>query len=208
MSSDNDHILDTVVLLYFLLVKEEELLGSLIGWPLRVPFAVYDPEEQSIPLETSPRPDLLSEMRQVVRYYDRAARSTGDTESLWRVSRVDRLYDEDRLVVEAMEPQEQRLADGLQGSDAAQFSLRAPLGPGEAACVAIAFERGWTIVTDDADALKALTRLRDNKNYNYERIRKLLIRAANERIITKDEANRIHAEMASHGFWDSIRPFA
>ena len=84
MSSDNQHILDTVVLLYSLLADEEELLGKLIGWPLRVPFAVYDPEERSIPLEASPRPDLLSEMQQAVGYYDSAARSTGDTEPLWK----------------------------------------------------------------------------------------------------------------------------
>ena len=91
MSSDDEHILDTVVLLYFLLADEEELLGELIGWPFRVPFAVYDPEERAIPMDSSPQTDLLSEMRQVVRYYEGVTKSTGDTESLWRVSRVDRL---------------------------------------------------------------------------------------------------------------------
>ena len=207
MSSEDEHILDTVVLLYFLLADEEELLGELIGWPFMVPFAVYDPEERVIPLESSPRADLLSEMRQAVRYYDRVAKSTGDTESLWRVSRVDRLHDEGRLVVEALELVEQPLADGLQGTDATQFGLKAPLGAGEAACVAIAHQRDWTIVTDDGDALKALDRLRPNGAYNYERIRKLLIRAAREQLITEDSANRIHAEMVSRGFWDSSPPF-
>ena len=51
MSSDGSHVLDTVVLLYFLLADEEELLGELIGWPFRVPFAVYDPEERAMPLQ-------------------------------------------------------------------------------------------------------------------------------------------------------------
>ena len=207
MSSDDEHILDTVVLLYFLLADEEELLGELIGWPFRVPFAVYDPEERAIPMDSSPQTDLLSEMRQVVRYYDGVTKSTGDTESLWRVSRVDRLHDEGRLVVEAMEPQEQPLADRLQGTGATQFGLRAPLGAGEAACVAIAHERDWTIVTDDGDALKALARLQGDQNYRFERIRKLLIRAAHELLITEDSANRIHAEMVSRGFWDSEIPF-
>ena len=206
MSSDNKYILDTVVLLYFPLADEGELLGKLIGWPFRVPFAVYDPEEQTIQLGSNPQPELLSEMRQVVTYYEGVAKSTGDTESLWRVSRVDRLYEEERVVVEAMKPREQRLADKLQGSDASQLGLLVPLGPGEAACVAIAHEREWTIVTDDTDALKALAELQGTKHFRYERIRKLLIRAAHEQLITEDIANRIHADMVSRGFWDSISP--
>ena len=207
MSSDESRVLDTVVLLYFLLADEEELLGELIGWPFRVPFAVYDPEERAMPLESTPQPDLLSEMRQIVRYYDNIAESSGDTESLWRVSRVDRLHDERRLVAESMDPLEQRLADQLQGPYASQFGLQAPLGPGEAACVAIAHRRDWTLVTDDSDALKVLSGLSGDKPYRYERIRKLLVRAADERTITRDQANRIHAEMKAHGFWDSTCPF-
>ncbi len=207
MSSDESRFLDTVVLLYFLLADEEELLGELIGWPFRVPFAVSDPEERAMPLESTPQPDLLSEMRQIVRYYDNIAASNGDTESLWKVSRVDRLHDERRLVAEAMDPLEQRLADQLQGPYASQFGLQAPLGPGEAACVAIAHRRDWTLVTDDSDALKVLSGLSGDKPYRYERIRKLLVRAADERTITRDQANRIHAEMKVHGFWDSTCPF-
>ena len=207
MSSDGSHVLDTVVLLYFLLADQEELLGELVGWPFRVPFAVYDPEERAMPLESTPQPDLLSEMRQIVRYYDNIAESNGDTESLQRVSRVDRLHDERRLVAEAMDPLEQRLADQLQGPYASNFGLQAPLGPGEAACVAIAHRRDWTLVTDDSDALKVLSGLSGDKPYKYERIRKLLVRAADERTITRDQANRIHAEMKAHGFWDSTCPF-
>ena len=40
-----------------------------------------------------------------------------------------------------------------------------------------------------------------------KRIRKLLIRAAHEHLITEDGANQIHAEMVSYGFWDSTCPF-
>jgi hypothetical protein len=49
VSSDDDHILDTVVLLYFLLVQQAELLMDLIGRPLQVPFAVYDPDDRLLP---------------------------------------------------------------------------------------------------------------------------------------------------------------
>ena len=207
MSSERKHILDTVVLLYFLLAEQEDLLGDLIGWPLRVPFAVYDPDDWTGPLECKPRSDLSSEMRQAEEYYGNLAFETGDTGAAFRISKVNRLYSEDRLVVEAMDPEEQRLADELQGARARQLGLRASLGPGEAACIAIASKRKWAIVTDDNDALKALSGLYGDRVYRYERIRKLLIRAAVENHVTKEEANRIHDSMVSYGFWDSQRPF-
>jgi len=99
---------------------------------------------------------------------------------------------------------ERRLAARLQSRDGAvQYGLRVPLGPGEAACVAIAWERVWTIATDDEDALKVLDQMHDGCTYPYERIRGLLIRSANEKLISTNEANEIHAEMRALGFWDS-----
>lgn len=207
MSSDRNHILDTVVLLYFLLAEQEDLLGDLIGWPLRVPFAVYDPDDWTGSLEPKPRLDLSSEMRQAEAYFDNMAFETGDTGAAFKINKVNRLYAEGRVVVEAMDPSEQRLADELQGDRAMQLGLRTSLGPGEAACIAIASKREWTIVTDDNDALKALSALYGDQDYNYERIRKLLIRAAVENLVTEEEANRIHDSMVSYGFWDSQRPF-
>ena len=207
MSSENKHIIDTVVLLYFLLAEQEELLGDLIGWPLRVPLAVYDPDDWTGPLESTRRVDLASEIRQAEVYFGNKAIETGDTGATFNISKVNRLYAEDRVVVEAMDPGEQRLADELQSARALELRLRASLGPGEAACIAIAFQRGWTIVTDDNDALKALSRLYGDRDYSYERIRKLLIRAAVEKRVTEGEANRIHDSMVSYGFWDSQRPF-
>ena len=207
MSSEHKHILDTVVLLYFLLAAQEDLLGDLIGWPLRVPFAVYDPDDWTGPLEPKPRLALTSEIRQAEEHFENMALETGDTGATFKINKVNRLYAEDRVVVEAMEPGEQRLADELQGVRALQLGLRASLGPGEAACVAIAFKREWTIVTDDNDALKVLSRLHDVRDYRYERIRKLLMRAAVENRVTKDEADQIYDSMISYGFWDSQRPF-
>ncbi len=207
MSSERKHILDTVVLLYFLLAEQEDLLGDLIGWPLRVPFAVYDPDDWTGSLEARPRPELSSEMRQAEEHYGNITFETGDTGAAFRISKVNRLHAEDRLVAEAMDPGEQRLADELQGARARQLGLRASLGPGEAACIAIAFKREWTIVTDDNDALKALSALYGDRDYSYERIRKLLIRAAVEDRVSEHEANRIHDSMVSYGFWDSQHPF-
>lgn len=44
-------------------------------------------------------------------------------------------------------------------------------------------------------------------NYSYERTRKLLVRAANENLISKSEANRLHSEIVNKGFWDKELPF-
>ena len=207
MSSEQEHVIDTVVLLYFLLAEQEDLLGDLIGWPLRVPFAVYDPDDWTGSLEPKPRLELSSEIHQAEAYFDNIAFETGDTGATFKINKINRLYSEDRVVVEAMDSTERRLADELQGARARQLGLRAPLGPGEAACIAIAFQREWTIVTDDNDALRALSGLYGDRGYSYERIRKLLMRAAIENRVTEDEANRIHDRMVSYGFWDSQRPF-
>jgi hypothetical protein len=43
--------------------------------------------------------------------------------------------------------------------------------------------------------------------FEYERIRKLLIRAGQERLVTNKRANDIHEEMRGLGFWDKGTPF-
>jgi len=209
VSSDDRTILDTSVLLYFLLVGRDDLLRALIGNPLRCPVAVYDPDDRSLPDGALRRSDLLSEMRQAVRHYEVAVR-TGDapTDLLKRVQLIDTMVDSGVVEVVEMDENELGLAARLQSRDgASEFSLRVALGPGEAACVAIALERKWTIATDDEDALKVLDLMHGGRTYPYERIRRLLIRAANEKLITVDEANEIHAEMRALGFWDSGSPF-
>ncbi len=64
MSSERASIVDTVVLLYFLLVGQDALLRRLLGDPLRVPLAVYDPEERALLPEVLRR----SETRPIMRY--------------------------------------------------------------------------------------------------------------------------------------------
>lgn len=205
MSSERSCILDTVVLLYFLLAGQDGLLRRLIGDPMSVPVAVYDPEERSLPQEALRRSELLSEMRQAIRHYEVLARSEpASAKLLDRLRQVDWLYDHGHLQVIALMDDERVLAARLQSHQAvADHSIRVPLGPGEAACVAIAFQRGWTIATDDAAAFTVLGELHGGRTYGYERIRKLLIRATDEKLITPAEAERIHAEMKQLGFWDA-----
>ena len=112
--SFDSHVVDSTVMLFFLLAKEENLLGDLLGWPLRVPFAVYDPEEPQLQ-DTGLRSELLSDLRQAVSHFQRTAGLNGDRESLLRVSRIDALHADGRLAVEALSNREQRLVARLQG---------------------------------------------------------------------------------------------
>ncbi len=63
------------------------------------------------------------------------------------------------------------------------------------------------IATDDSDALTVQSALHGSKGVAFQRIRSLLIRAGDEGLVTRNEANRIHAAMRSEGFWDTGSPF-
>jgi hypothetical protein len=207
--SSDGCIIDTVILLYFLLVGRAELLRELVGDPMMVPVSVYDPADRSLSPEALRRSEFLSEIRQAVRHFEAAVRiGTATPQQLDRMRAVDHLFDAEHLRVVQMVDDEPFLAAQLQSQEAVRsHGVQVPLGPGEAACVAISFKRGWTIATDDDAALTVLESLHGGEPFDYERIRKLLIRAANEKRLTQDEANSIHAEMRGLGFWDKGRPF-
>lgn len=209
MSSEHETITDTVVLLYFLLVGHSDLLTELLGGRIRAPRAVYDPDDRDLDVDALRHSDLLSEMRQSVRHYEVAVR-TGDADDqlLQHVQLVDHLYDTGVLEVVDMDPDELLLAASLQSrSVTKRHRIGVPLGAGEAACVAIASRRTWTIVTDDDAALRVMRDLHGATSFTYERIRKLLIRAADEHHITESRANEIHRAMRGLGFWDKGTPF-
>jgi hypothetical protein len=202
-------ILDTVVLRYFLFIDRHDLLLGLLGRPLRAPRIVFDPQEEAGLPELS-----MSEITRSIRIQanwaednkrprhlrERAARNAQ------RLRQVHALHDSGDLQAEDMTDAElATFAQLLSGKQVGQMGLVAPLGPGEAAAVAIAIARGWVFASDDSDALAILEQL--NPGHPYERIRRLLQRAANEGRISRREANEIHQEMVRLGFRDRTRPF-
>lgn len=66
-SGSPDSVVDTVVLRYFLLIDQIDLLLALLGTPLGVPRIVFDPDEGDVP-ETS-----RSEITRSVAYQERLA---------------------------------------------------------------------------------------------------------------------------------------
>lgn len=201
-------VVDTVIVHYFLLVERFPLLLALLDPPVLIPRVVFDPDEY----ETT---DIAaSEIRQNVDYERRlgVARGTTDEdreaalENARRIETLSAHVAQGHVEVVDMTSSEQELFARLRASDPeAELGIKAPLGAGEAAAVAIALERDATLATDDSDALKALGRL--HAGHAYERIRRLLIHAAAEGHVTEAEANEIHREMQALGFWDRELPF-
>lgn len=210
-------VVDTVVLHYFLVVGQVELLMELLDPPVGVPRIVFDPKD------AEGLDGLVSELRQNIRYEERIARSRvprdGDDaapeleesrktaeERAEKLSAVEDLVRTGRVEILDLTEPEFDLVDRLTARiPDASLGLVLPLDEGEAACVAMAFERGWVLATDDGDALRVLNNLASG--HEYERIRRLLVRAATSGLETKSDANEIHQQMREAGFWDDSLPF-
>lgn len=172
-SESPDAVVDTVVLRYFLLVDEIDLLLKLVGSPLAVPRIVYDPDEA----EETPE-DARSEITRSISYQRRAGDdpARGDSSRLdaaanaARLEEVVRIHAEGAIVVLDLEDHELDLVGRLTSpTSCKEFGLRFPLDPGESACLAIAVHRDVILVTDDSDALRALEH--ERPGHPYERIR-------------------------------------
>lgn len=203
-------IVDTVIAHYFLLADAFDLLLDLLGRPIYVPRVVFDPDESHAASEAEAS---LSEIGRNIRYEERLARSFGASEERDRARcNGERLRSLAGYVkpggveVADMADAELVLFGQLTASNPdPDLGLLLPLGAGEAACLAIALKRDYVVATDDSDALRALARLRPD--HPYERIRRLLQRAAREEMLSRAEANRLHERMRALGFWDRELPF-
>jgi predicted nucleic acid-binding protein len=75
--------------------------------------------------------------------------------------------------------------------------LLGPLHRGEASCLAIAAQRGWAFLTDDARARKAATEL----NVTVSGTLGVLTQAVKADLLPMDEANRVLAQMIDRGYY-------
>jgi hypothetical protein len=201
-------VVDTVVLLYYLLVGEADLLVDTLGAPLGTPRVVYDPDEGDVP------DAARSEMTRSITFHrsvatdpthDALARDRGAVNTK-RLSAITELYSTDKLAVIDLSSDELEIVGRATSPTGCRtYGLPFPLSTGEAACLAIALIRDIPLVTDDGDALRALRNTRSN--HPYQRIRKLLIQSTEQGRITSRRANAIHREMTDLGFWDSTLPF-
>lgn len=211
-SESPDSIVDTVVLMYFVMVDEVKLLLDLLRDPIAVPRVVSDPNEPAqAEVEDA---DTLCEISRSIEHHRRVsqdpardddARQTA-ARSGDRLTTVAELHERGQVTVLDLTPEELELLGRLTSRErCGDFGLRFPLDAGEAACLAVAVSRDLTLATDDTDALKALEN--QAPGHAYERIRRLLIAAGERGVRTTTEANEIHGEMRRLGFWDNTLPF-
>lgn len=201
-------VADTVILRYFLLVEHTELLVDLLGVPIFVPRVVFDPDEGDVPLQA------MSEMTRSIQFQRTASTDphASDEEREQARTKADRLAQVHNMlrtghiqVTDLSHREWEWFARLTDKGRAAEFGLRFGLGAGEAAAVAIAVERGFILATDDEDGLKAVRAIK--KRHPYQRIRKMLIEATEQGLLSKQDANAVHEEMRWMGFWDKSRPF-
>lgn len=201
-------VVDTVVLRYFLLADRVDVLVTLLGAPLGVPRIVFDPDEGDVP--DAARSEIMKSVSYQRRVALDPARDISQQHDASRkaaqLAQVATMHEVDDLIVLDMTDTELKIASQLVSpSGCKAFGLKFPLDAGEAACIAIGTTRDLVVVTDDADGLRALRSIAPK--HPYERIRKLLVRAAATHIISEVEANQIHTDMQRLGFWDTASPF-
>lgn len=185
-----------------------DLLLDLLGDPIALPRIVYDPDEGD-------PPDMATcELVRSIRYQRRVAEDPARDDRTRQVASrnadsldgIHRAYADGSVVVLDLDDEEQRMMSSLTSpSGCAGYGLILPLDAGEAACIALAICRDLVLATDDGDALRALDHI--DSSAPYERIRRLLVRAAKERRLTKAEANNLHRRMTELGFRDGTLPF-
>lgn len=198
---------DTVVVNYFLAVGNFELLRQLLGGIVRVPSAVFDPEEPDTVAD-----EAVSELRAGMRLHARrafddripAVLRARSIRALPHFHTLPSLAADGHVVALELTPEELGQFARLRSSDyVREFSLVAGLGRGEAAALAIALGRGWGLATDDEDAIKVARAL--DPNVSIHRIRALLLEAVEAAMISRQEAQELHSAMIEAGFWDRKR---
>ena len=141
-------VCDTTPVRHFALAGHFNLLVRLVGGVVRVPRPVFDPDEDPDGIES-----LLSEIGQSERYWVRRSKDPDKTEK-W--SRLRGLRQRQDIEVIDLEDDELTTYAELQTPGYARtLNFAAPLGPGEAAVIAIAENRGWDAVIDDAEGRSA-----------------------------------------------------
>lgn len=202
-------VADTVVLRYFYVVDQADLLFELLGEPVVVPRVVFDPDEE----ENTPELSMSEISRSIYVQRIRSGDKRRDTNErqlaeahVVQLEQVAAHHSAGRITVTDLTDTETALFAKLASrGDPLKVGLPFALDAGEAACVALAVERKLVLATDDSDGLTAFRSLRPKGKY--ERIRKMLKRAGESDLVDRAEANEIHQAMRDAGFWDKGRPF-
>ena len=207
MSSRSQELLvDAPLLLYWSLVKATDLLVQLSFDGITTTDFVYEIGE------TTEQPN-----NQIARdrsyYLSRCSdpklndhtRHTA-TDAIVQINRIaDTCISGHLRIVELDDTENDLFCQLTSDKQAEKLQLPWALGEAAASCVAVAFNRGLVLTSDDADACAALKRL--SPGHPTQSSQDLLRTAVEARLISKAEANAIHGEMCKVGLWNRQPPY-
>jgi predicted nucleic acid-binding protein len=184
-------VCDTTPIRYFVLVGQFDILVRVLGGNVCVPRQVMDPDEDPDGIES-----LVSEIARSERYW---AKRSVDPEATQNWDRLRKLRARDDIRVVDLEDDELgAFSEMVSPGYAKSIGLAGPLGPGEAAVIAIAESRAWTAAMDDALAREVL--LRRSPGTGIVTTRDLLRRAVAQGALESPGAQLVYDDMLAKGY--------
>ncbi len=186
MSQYEPLVCNTTPVRYFALVGQFDILVRVLGGEVWVPRQVMDPDEDPDGIES-----LVSEIARSERYW---AKRSVDPEATQNWDRLRKLRARDDIRVVDLEDDELgAFSEMISPRYTNSIGLAGPLGPGEAAVIAIVESRAWTAAMDDALAREVL--LRRSPGTGVVTTRGLLRRAVVRGVLESAEAELVYGDM-------------
>jgi predicted nucleic acid-binding protein len=185
-------VCDTTALRYFALVGQFDLLAQALGGRVSTPRQVFDDED-----DVDTPGVLVSELGASERYHQR--RSVRGLEATDKWSRLRALRQ--RRDIEILDLTEDEEADYLALRSAnvvRNYGLAGPLGPGEAAVIAVADHRRWRAAIDEHAGRSILNDR--SPGHAVVTTRDLIRIAAAEGFISSPEAEIVYSDMLAEGY--------
>jgi predicted nucleic acid-binding protein len=185
-------VCDTTALRYFAIVGQFDLLARVLGGRVSTPRQVFDDEDDV----DTPRA-LVSELGASERYH--RLRSVRGTEATDKWSRLRALRQRNDIEILDLTDDEESTYVELTSADLARsYGLAGPLGPGEAAVIAIADHRRWRAAIDEYAGRSILNDR--SPGHSVVTTRDLVRIAATEGFITSPEAEIVYTDMLADGY--------
>jgi predicted nucleic acid-binding protein len=185
-------VCDTTALRYFAIVDQFDLLARALGGTVSTPRQVFDDED-----DVDTPGVLVSELGNSERYHRR--RSAHGIEATDKWSRLRALRQRDDIEIIDLTDDEEAAYLELRSPDLTRsYGLAGPLGPGEAAVIAIADQRRWRAVIDEWAGRSILNNR--SPDHSVVTTRDLIRVAATAGFISSPEAEIVYTDMLAEGY--------
>ncbi len=185
-------VCDTTALRYFAIVDQFGVLARALGGRVSTPRQVFDDEDD---MDTPGA--LISELGASERYHRR--RSARGIEATDKWSRLRALRKRDDIdILDLTREEEASYVDSRSAGLARSYGLVTPLGPGEAAVIAIAEHRRWRAVIDEYAGRSILNDR--SPGHSVVTTRDLVRIAAAQGYISSPDAETVYTDMLAEGY--------